>query len=56
MGKMIWNLIGAILIIATMCAFVYCFAEQTACSGIILLAIAVVDMGYAEKRPTWIEV
>jgi hypothetical protein len=56
MEKFFWNVAGLALIVTNLFAMVYCFIEQTAFSGMMLLAMAVLDMVYAEKRPTWVKV
>lgn len=56
MGKFLWNLAGVALVVINLLAMAYCFIEQTTFSGVMLLAVAVMDMIYAEKRPTWVKV
>lgn len=56
MGKFLWNVVGAFLAVFNFLAMAYCFIEQTTFSGVMLLAMAVLDIIYAEKRPTWVKV
>lgn len=56
MEKFLWNVACVLLIVINLFALLYCFIEQTTFSGVILLAMAVLDMIYAEKRPTWVKV
>lgn len=56
MEKFLWNVAGVALAVINLFVMTYCFIEQTTFSGVMILAMAVLDMVYAEKRPTWIEV
>lgn len=56
MEKFLWNLACVILLAVNLFALLYCFIEQTTFSGVMLLAVAVLDIVYAEKRPTWVKV
>ena len=55
MGKFLWNVACVILLAVNLFALAYCFIEQTAFSGLMLLAVAAADVIYAEKRPTYIK-
>lgn len=56
MEKFLWNVAGFALVVINLFSMAYCFIEQTAFSGMMLLTMAVLDMVYAEKRPTWVKV
>lgn len=55
MEKFLWNVAGFALIVLNLFAMAYCFIEQTSFSGMMLIAMAVLDMVYTERRPTWVQ-
>ena len=55
MEKALWNIAGVVLVVLNLFAVIWCFAEQTTISGVILLLMAVVDAIYESNRPIWLE-
>lgn len=56
MGKLLWNVVSAILFVANLIALAYSFLVQTALSGVILLTVVIIDAVYTGKHPTWLEI
>lgn len=54
MEKFIWNAIGVLLFVENIWAMMVCLALGGHLWGLVLIAIAGIDLLYAEKRPVWL--
>lgn len=55
MKRFLWNVVCVILLAVNLFAMAYCFIAQTTFSGVTLLVVAILDLIYVEKRPTYIK-
>jgi hypothetical protein len=56
MEKFLWNAGGAVLLALNVWCLMIAFVSNNRVWGFALIALAIADWFYKEKRPTWIEV
>lgn len=56
MEKFLWNFGGIVLFLMNILCFMIALVSDNTIWGFALIALAVADWLYKEKRPTWIEV
>lgn len=56
MEKFLWNAGGVVLLLLNILCLVFSFVSKSGAWGLALIALAVADWLYKEKRPTWLEV